>query len=51
TAYGAWDDPGQERPTRVSVLIGADGKVARTWTVKDAAAHPAEALAGLALIA
>lgn len=50
-AYGAWDDPGQERPTRVSVLIGADGKVAKAWPVKDAEAHPAEALNDLAKIA
>lgn len=50
-AYGACDDPGQERPTRVSVLIGADGRVARAWTVADAAAHPADALRDLAKIA
>jgi peroxiredoxin Q/BCP len=50
-AYGAYDDPAQERPSRISVLIGADGKVAKTWSVADAAGHPAEALKDLAKIA
>jgi peroxiredoxin Q/BCP len=51
TAYGALESVEQERPSRISVLIGADGKVARTWAVSDAAGHPAEALKDLAQIA
>ncbi|MBT5049400.1 MAG: hypothetical protein HOM58_12950 [Rhodospirillaceae bacterium] len=31
----------QERPKRVSILIGADGKVAKTYRVEDAPSHPA----------
>lgn len=50
-AYGAFDDPNQERPTRVSILIGTNGLVAKTWAVKDAEAHPAEALKDLVKIA
>ncbi len=46
-AYGAADGPDQERPTRVSVLIGPDGKVLKTYTVTDAAAHPGEVLKDL----
>lgn len=51
TAYGALDSDLQERPSRISVLIGADGKVAKTYTVSDAAEHPAEALRDLIRIA
>jgi peroxiredoxin Q/BCP len=51
TAYGALESADQERPSRISVLIGADGRVAKTWTVSDAAGHPAEALKDLAKIA
>jgi peroxiredoxin Q/BCP len=47
TAYGALTGDDQERPSRISVLIGADGKVARVYTVSDAPAHPAEALEDL----
>lgn len=43
-AYGAITSDGQERPKRISVLIGRDGKVARAYVVEDAAGHPAVAL-------
>lgn len=46
-AYGAADSPDQERPRRVSVLIGPDGRIARVYEVADAEAHPAEVLADL----
>lgn len=46
-AYGAADSPDQERPKRVSVLIGADGRVARIYEVADAEVHPAQALQDL----
>lgn len=46
-AYGAAESPDQERPKRLSVLVGADGKVARIYEVADAEAHPAEALGDL----
>ncbi len=47
-AYGAAETADQERPKRVSVLIGADGKVARVYGAPDPEAHPAEALADMA---
>ncbi len=47
-AYGAAESADQEKPTRVSVLLGADDKVAKTYAVLDAEGHPAEALADLA---
>lgn len=46
-AYGAADSPDQERPKRVSILIGPDGKVLKTYTVDDAAGHPAVVLKDL----
>ena len=46
-AYGAAEAADQEKPTRVSVLIGADGKVVKSYAVSDAEGHPAEALADL----
>lgn len=46
-AYGAAESAEQERPSRVSVLIGTDGKVAKTYVVADAEVHPIEALADL----
>ncbi len=47
-AYGAAESADQERPSRVSVLVGPDGKVLKTYTVDDAAGHPAAVLADLA---
>ena len=46
-AYGAAQSADQERPTRLSVLVGPDGRVARTYAAPDAERHPAEALADL----
>ena len=46
-AYGAAESPDQERPKRISILVGADGKVVEIYEVSDAEAHPAEVLAGL----
>ena len=46
-AYGAAESPHQERPSRVSVLVGPDGKVAKTYEVSDAEAHPGDVLADL----
>ena len=39
-AYGAAESADQERPTRISVLIGPDGKVLKTYAVSDAEGHP-----------
>ncbi len=46
-AYGAAESADQERPSRVSVLIGPDGKVLKTYTVSDAENHATEVLADL----
>jgi peroxiredoxin len=46
-AYGAADDAQQEKPSRISVLIGEDGRVVKTYTPTDAATHAAEVLADL----
>ncbi len=47
-AYGAAEDAEQERPKRISVLVGPDGKVVKSYGTPDAEAHPGEALADLA---
>ena len=47
-AYGAAASADQEKATRVSVLVGPDGNVVRTYETPNAEAHPAEALADLA---
>lgn len=46
-AYGAAESAEQERPKRLSVLVGPDGKVARTYAEPDPDTHPAEALEDL----
>ena len=46
-AYGAATSEDQERPKRISVLVGPDGKVIRTYPSPEGEAHPAEALADL----
>jgi peroxiredoxin len=46
-AYGAADSADQERPKRMSVLVGPNGKVVRTYATPDAEGHPAEVLADL----
>ena len=43
-AYGAAESADQERPTRVSVLIGPDGTVVKTYEVSDAEGHAAAVL-------
>jgi peroxiredoxin len=47
-AYGAAASADQEKATRVSVLVGPDGRVVKTYATPDAEGHPAEALADLA---
>ena len=47
-AYGAAESPDQERPKRISVLIGPDGKVVKTYEVEDAEGHAAAVLSELA---
>ncbi|MBT7526268.1 MAG: hypothetical protein HN658_03110, partial [Rhodospirillales bacterium] len=46
-AYGAAVDADQERPKRISVLVGPDGVVLRTYDSPDAVLHPAEVLSDL----
>jgi peroxiredoxin len=46
-AYGAAISADQEKPTRISVLVGANGKVVKSYATPDAEGHPAEALADL----
>jgi peroxiredoxin Q/BCP len=47
-AYGATDSVDRPSPKRMSVLIGADGKVEKIWPKVSAGAHPGEVLAELA---
>jgi peroxiredoxin Q/BCP len=44
-AYGAAEDADQERPTRMSVLIGPDGTVVQIYAKPDPESHPADVLA------
>lgn len=46
-AYGAAESADQERATRVSILIGPDGKIVKTYAVSEAEAHPGVVLADL----
>lgn len=46
-AYGAALSPDQERATRLSVLIGPDGKIRKIYLGPDAEAHPDEVLLDL----
>lgn len=46
-AYGAAESADQERATRISVLVGPDGKVLKTYAVSEAEAHTHEALADI----
>ncbi len=46
-AYGAADSADQEKASRVSVLVGPDGKVVKTYTVEDAEGHSAAVLADI----
>ena len=44
-AYGAAESSDQERATRISVLIGPDGKVIKTYEGFNAEAHADDVLA------
>ena len=44
-AYGAAESADQEKPMRISVLVGTDGLVVNAYAVSDAEGHPAAALA------
>lgn len=46
-AYGAAESADQEKATRISVLVGTDGKVVRTYDSPVADEHPGEALGDL----
>ena len=46
-AYGAADSPGQEKATRLSILVGVDGLVERVFDAPDPAGHADEVLAAL----
>ena len=46
-AYGAAESADQERATRISVLVGTDGKIVKTYEVSEAEAHPSAALADI----
>lgn len=46
-AYGAAESADQERATRISVLVGPDGTVVKTYEVSDAEGHPHAALADI----
>ncbi len=46
-AYGAAESADQERATRISVLVGTDGKIVKTYEVSEAEAHPGAALADI----
>jgi peroxiredoxin Q/BCP len=46
-AYGAAPDAGAAYPTRISYLIGADGRIEKVWGTVDAKTHPDTVLAEL----
>ncbi|MBO43397.1 MAG: hypothetical protein CMM28_06695 [Rhodospirillaceae bacterium] len=46
-AFGAAEDVNQEKATRISVLVGPDGKVLKTYDAPVADEHPSEALRDL----
>ena len=46
-AYGAAETADQERPSRMGVHIGPDGKVTKAYAVDDAEGHADGALADL----
>ena len=46
-AYGAAETADQDRPTRLSVLVGPDGTVVKTYAKPDPESHPADVLADL----
>jgi len=46
-AYGACDKPDARHASRITVVIGGDGKVARVYPKVDARNHPGQVLADL----
>ena len=46
-AYGAAESAAQEKATRISVLVGPDGKIVRTYAKPDPATHPLNVLMDL----
>jgi len=47
-AYGAAENADQERPKRMGIHIGPDGKVTKAYEVEDAEGHAVAALNDLA---
>lgn len=43
-AYGAAESSDQERPKRISILVGPDSKILKLYDVTEAEAHPAAVL-------
>jgi len=46
-AYGAASDSGAGKSSRISYIIGVDGKIEKVYAKVKAAEHPAEVLADL----
>ena len=46
-AYGAAENADQEKPSRIGIVIGPDGKVANAYPVDDAERHASTALSDL----
>lgn len=46
-AFGAAESADQEKATRISILVGPDGKVVKTYDAPVADEHPGEALCDL----
>jgi peroxiredoxin Q/BCP len=46
-AYGAAENADQEKPSRIGIVIGPDGKVVNAYPVDDAAGHATTALGDL----
>ncbi len=46
-AYGAAENADQERPKRMGIHIGPDGKVTKAYEVEDAEGHAVAALSDL----
>lgn len=46
-AFGAAESADQEKATRISILVGPDGKVVKTYDAPVADEHPSEALCDL----
>ena len=46
-AYGAAEAIDQEKPSRIGVVIGPDGKVVNAYEINDAEGHATRALSDL----